>query len=119
MPRRQSLPAWIEKHVRPTDGPGAGRPLKLEPWQRGLLAAIDRERKPIVAVRAASQLGKTCLMLGCGLRAAVDGAGTLLASATADSVRDLRRRLDRTLVLSPAVAAHFVVGNRRGPGAAT
>ena len=58
-------------------------------------------------------------MLGVGLRAAVDGAGTLLASATGESVKDLRRRLDRSLELSPEVGAHFVTAHRRGPGAAS
>ncbi len=107
------------RNLRPTDGPDAGQPLRLERWQAGLLRAIDRERKPIVAVRAASQVGKTTLMLGVGLHGAVYGAGTLLASATGDSVRELRRRLDRSLDLSPAIAGHFAAGPRRGPGAAT
>ena len=109
----------MRANLRPTDGPDAGKALRLEPWQRGLLDAIDCERKPIVAVRAASQIGKTVLALGVGLRAAVDGAGTLLASATGESVKDLRRRLDRSLDLSPAVGEHFVTAHRRGPGAAT
>ena len=102
--------------MRPTDGPDAGKTLRLEPWQRGLLDAIDRERKPIVAIRAASQVGKTALSLGVGLRAAVDGAGTLLASATGESIKDLRRRLDRSLELSPAIGSEFTVPTgRRGP----
>ena len=107
----------MRANLRPTDGPDAGRPLRLEPWQRGLLDAIDREHKPIVAVRAASQIGKSMLMLGVGLRAAVTGAGTLLASATGDSVSDMRRRLDRTLELSPAIGERFRRGPARGPGA--
>ena len=109
----------MRANLRPTDGPDAGRPLRLEPWQRGLLDAIDRERCPIVAIRAASQVGKTALSLGVGLRAAVDGAGTLLASATGESIKDLRRRLDRSLDTSPAISAEFVTAHRRGPGAAT
>ena len=116
MARRQSLVAWMRANLRPTDGPDAGRALRLEPWQAGLLTAVDREHKPIVAIRAASQVGKTVLALGVGLRAAVDGAGTLLASATGDSLKDVRRRLDRSLELSPAVGAEFSVPTgRRGP----
>ena len=45
----------MHANLRPTDGPDAGNPLRLEPWQRGLLDAIDRERRPTVAIRAASQ----------------------------------------------------------------
>ena len=116
MTRRQSLAAWMRANLRPTDGPDAGRPLRLEPWQRGLLDAIDRERKPIVAVRAGAQLGKTVLALGVGLRAAVDGAGCICATATLDSARDLKRRLTRTLDLSPALGAHFGSRPARGPG---
>ena len=107
MPRRQSLAAWIRSNVVPSDGPDAGRPLRLEPWQRGLLDAIDRERRPIVAVRAASQLGKTLLMAGVGLRAAVDGRGTILATATEKGSRDLARRLDSHLDASAALHEHF------------
>ena len=98
------------------DGPDAGRPLKLEPWQRGLLRAVDRERCPIVAVRAASQVGKSLLALGVGLRAAVDGRGVLLASATDTSIRDMARRLDDTLEAAPVLAARFP-SPRSGPGA--
>ena len=115
VPRRQSLVSWMRANLRPTDGPDAGKALRLEPWQRGLLDAIDKERKPIVAVRAASQVGKTVLALGVGLRAAVDGAGTLLASSTGESVKDLRRRLDRALDLSPAISEHFTATSRPGP----
>ena len=99
-----------------SDGPQRGRKIKLEPWQRGLLTAIDRERKPIVAVRAATQIGKTLLCLGVGLRAAVDGRGVLLASATDVSIRDMARRLDATLEASPALAKRFP-SPRSGPGA--
>ena len=107
MPRRQSLTAWISAHLHAVDGPDAGRPLKLEPWQRGLLRAIDVEGKPIVAVRAASQVGKTAIALGVGLRAAVDGRGVLLASATDTSIRDMARRLDATLGRSAGAQEAF------------
>ena len=118
--RRQSLTAWMRANLRATDGPDAGQPVRLEPWQRGLLTAVDIERRSIVAVRAASQVGKTLLMLGVGLRGAtVDGAGTLLASSTADSAKDLRRRLDRSLALSAPLAVEFATAHRRGPGAAS
>lgn len=118
--RRQSLTAWVRANLRATDGPDAGEPVRLERWQHGLLTSIDRERRPIVAVRAASQIGKTLLMLGVGLRGAcVVGSGTLLASATGDSVKDLRRRLDRSLALSTPLAEAFSKANRRGPGAAS
>ena len=56
MPHRPSLAAWMTQHVRPTDGPGTGTRLALEPWQRGFLTAVDRERKPIVSLMASSQL---------------------------------------------------------------
>ena len=116
MPRRPSLAAWIARHTRPTDGPGAGRQLALEPWQRGFLQAVDRERKPIVSLMAASQLGKTLLALGIGIREAVDGQGVLMASSTEVSVRDLARRLDSTLEHAPAIARKFP-SPRSGPGA--
>ena len=105
----------MRANLRPTDGPDAGRALRLEPWQRGLLHAIDRERKPIVGIRAASQIGKTLLMVGVGLRAALDGRGTLIASATDTSIRDLSRRLESTVDGSPAILEHFP-RPKSGPG---
>ena len=116
MPRRPSLAAWFARHVRPTDGPGAGRRLSLEPWQRGFLQAVDREQKPIVSLMAASQLGKTLIGLGIGIRAAVDGSGVLMASSTETSVRDLARRLDSSLAHAPTLAKRFP-SPRSGPGA--
>ena len=116
MPRRPSLDTWIARHCRPTDGPGAGRRLALEPWQRGFLQAIDRERKPIVSLMSAAQIGKSMLALGIGIRAAVDGQGCLLASATEVSIRDLARRLDATLEHAPSLALRFP-SPRSGPGA--
>ena len=116
MPRRPSLAAWLARHVRPTDGPGAGRRLALETWQRGFLHAVDREHKPIVSLMAASQIGKTLLALGIGIRAAVDGQGVLMASSTEVSVRDLARRLDSTLEHAPALGTRFP-SPRSGPGA--
>lgn len=115
MSRRQSLVAWMRSNLRPTDGPDAGKPLRLERWQVGLLDAIDRERKPIVAVRAASQIGKTLLMVGVGLRAALDGRGCLVASATDVSIRDLARRLEATVDGSPDILTHFP-RPKSGPG---
>ena len=116
MPRRPSLAAWLARHLRPTDGPGAGRRLTLEPWQRGFLAAVDREHKPIVSLMAASQIGKTLIALGIGIRAAVDGQGVLMASSTEVSVRDLARRLDSTLEHAPSLGKRFP-SPRSGPGA--
>ena len=116
MARRPSLAAWIARHLRPTDGPGAGRRLALEPWQRGFLQAVDRERKPIVSLMAGSQIGKTLICLGIGIREAVDGQGVLMASATESSVRDLGRRLDSTLEHAPTLARKFP-SPRSGPGA--
>ena len=116
MPRRPSLAAWLARHLRPTDGPGAGRRLTLEPWQRGFLHAVDREHKPIVSLMAGSQIGKTLLALGIGIRAAVDGQGVLMASSTEVSVRDLARRLDSTLEHAPALGTRFP-SPRSGPGA--
>ena len=116
VPRRPSLAAWMTRHLRPTDGPGAGRRLALEPWQRGFLAAVDREHKPIVSLMAASQIGKTLIALGIGIRAAVDGQGVLMASSTEVSVRDLARRLDSTLEHAPSLGKRFP-SPRSGPGA--
>ena len=116
MPRRPSLDTWIAQNCRPTDGPGTGRRLALEPWQRGFLQAIDRERKPIVSLMSAAQIGKSMLALGIGIRAAVDGHGCLLASATDVSIRDLARRLDATLKHAPSLALRFP-SPRSGPGA--
>ena len=110
------LPLWLARHLRPTDGPGAGRRLTLEPWQRGFLHAVDREHKTIVSLMAASQIGKTLIALGIGIRAAVDGSGVLMASSTEVSVRDLARRLDSTLEHAPALGTRFP-SPRSGPGA--
>ena len=116
MPRRPSLAAWLARHLRPTDGPGAGRRLALEPWQRGFLHAVDQEQKQIVSLMASSQVGKTLIALGIGIRAAVDGQGVLMASSTEVSVRDLARRLDSTLEHAPALGTRFP-SPRSGPGA--
>ena len=102
--------------MRPTDGPDRGKSLRLERWQIGIVNAIDREQKPIVAIRAAAQCGKTMISLGCALRAAVEGQGVLLASATETSIRDLSRRLEAVLEAAPDLAAHFPSA-RSGPGA--
>lgn len=114
--RRVSTATWLRERYRPTDGPDAGKPLRLEKWQRDLLNAIDRERKPIVAIRAASQIGKTLLCLGVGTRAAVDGKGVLIASATETSIRDMSRRLEAVIEGSPDLARVFP-SPRSGPGA--
>ena len=116
MPRRPSLAAWLARHLRPTDGPGAGRRLTLKPWQRGFLHAVDREHKPIISLMSASQCGKSLLALGVGIRAAIEGSGVLLASATETSIRDLARRLDASLERAPALKLFFPSA-RSGPGA--
>ena len=113
---RQTLPAWVRRYLSPTDGPDAGRALKLEHWQTLFLAAVEQERKPIVALRAASQVGKTLLALGVGLRGAVDGRGVLLASATETGARDLSRRVEGAIERSPYLAKMFPSA-RSGPGA--
>ena len=107
MPRRPSLAAWTTRHLRPTDGPGTGARLALEPWQRGFLTAVDREQKQIVSLMAGSQVGKTLLGIGIAIRAAVDGQGVLMASSTEVSIRDLARRLDSTLEHAPTLAKRF------------
>ena len=103
--------------LRPTDGPNAGRPLRLEPWQHQLVTAIETERRPLAAIRAASQVGKTLLCTGVALHRAIVGrAGCIFASATGDMIRDLSRRLDATIESCDAVGRHFA-GPRSGPGA--
>ena len=116
MPRRPSLAAWTTRHLRPTDGPGTGARLALEPWQRGFLTAVDREQKQIVSLMAGSQVGKTLLGIGIAIRAAVDGQGVVMASSTEVSIRDLARRLDSTLEHAPRLAKRFP-SPRSGPGA--
>ena len=116
MPQRQSLPAWFRANVRVTDGPQAGQAIVLEPWQRQLLDAIEREQKTTYALMMASQVGKTVCGVPVALRSAVDGAGTLLVSATDFGCKDLRRRLDKILKASPAIGAEFEA-QRSGPGA--
>ena len=97
----------MRRHLRPADGPDAGKPLRLERWQSLLLDAIDREGKPIVACRMASQVGKSMLAVGVGLRAALDGRGCLMASATDTSIRDLARRLQAAVDSSPDIGRAF------------
>ena len=65
----------MKRHLFPTDGPNAGSKLKLERWQALFLTALEDEGKPIIALRAASQVGKTLLALGVALRSACDGRG--------------------------------------------
>ena len=114
--RRQTLPAWMRRHLSPTDGPNAGSKLKLERWQSLFLTAVESERKPIIALRAASQVGKTLLALGVALRSACDGRGVLLASATEVSIRDMSRRVEGAIARSPFLASQFPSA-RSGPGA--
>ena len=113
---RQTLPAWMRRYLFPTDGPDSGKKLTLERWQSLFLTAVESERKPIIALRAASQIGKTLLALGVGLRSAVDGRGVLLASSTEVSARDLSRRLEAAIERSPFLASQFPSA-RSGPGA--
>lgn len=101
--------------MQAADGPSAGKALRLEAWQRDLLTAIDTEGKTTVCARMASQVGKTLLMTGVGVRAAIEGRGTILASDTERSTHDLRRRLD-LVVAAPRIAPHFETP-RSGPGA--
>ena len=106
----------MRRHLFPTDGPNAGSKLKLERWQSLFLTAVESEGKPIVSLRAASQVGKTLIALGVGLRAAVDGRGVLLASATETGARDLSRRVEGAVERSPYLAELFPSA-RSGPGA--
>ena len=106
----------MKRHLYPTDGPNAGSKLKLERWQSLFLTAVESEGKPIVSLRAGSQIGKTLLALGVGLRAAVDGKGCLLASATETGCRDLSRRVEGAIERSPFLAEQFPSA-RSGPGA--
>ena len=116
MARRQSLVSWIRKNIVVTDGRQQGRRIVLEKWQRLLLQRIDREKRVITAIRSASQIGKTTLCVPIALRAAIDGAGVLLASSTETNIRDMARRLDGVLEAAPDLAAHFPSA-RSGPGA--
>ena len=116
MGRRQGLVAWTRENIHLSDGPQAGQRIRLEKWQRDLLTAIDREKRTTYVLRCASQIGKTTAALAVGLRTAVDGAGTLIASATIDAVKDARRRLDAIVGASPAIGDAFLA-QRSGPGA--
>ena len=106
----------MRRHLFPVDGPDSGKVLKLERWQVLFLKAVEEEKKPIISLRAASQVGKTMLALGVGLRAAVDGKGVLLASATETGARDLSRRVEGVVARSPFLAEQFPSA-RSGPGA--
>ena len=106
----------MRRHLFPTDGPNAGSKLKLERWQSLFLTAVESEGKPIVSLRASAQVGKTLIALGVGLRAAVDGRGVLLASATETGCRDLSRRVEGAIERSPYLAQRFP-SPRSGPGA--
>ena len=91
----------MRRHLSPTDGPDSGKSLALERWQSLFLTAVESEGKPLVSLRAASQVGKTLLALGVGLRSAVDGRGVLLASATETGARDLSRRVEGAIERIP------------------
>ena len=112
---RQRLAPWVEANIIATDGPDAGRMVKLEPWQRGVLQACDGTRYQTVAVRGASQIGKTLISVGVATRCAIDGDGALAATATGHGALDFGRRLDAVLEASPELAGHFVeAGSGRG-----
>ena len=113
---RGGLAKWVREHLRPSDGPDAGRPLRLEPWQAGILRAIDREPQRIHVLMAAAQCGKSLLAVGLALHAASRGRGALFASATETSARDLSRRLDAAVEASADIAAMFPMP-KSGPGA--
>ena len=106
----------MRRYLFPTDGPDSGKALKLERWQSLFLTAVESEGKPLVSLRAASQVGKTLLALGVGLRSAVDGRGVLLASATETGARDLSRRVEGAIERSPFLSSQFPSA-RSGPGA--
>ena len=94
-------------------------PVVVSPWKRGsgsFSKPSDREHKPIISLMSASQCGKSLLALGVGIRAAIEGSGVLLASATETSIRDLARRLDASLERAPALKLFFPSA-RSGPGA--
>ena len=112
----RSTASWTRDHLRPTDGPNARKKMILERWQVGLLNAIDREKKSIFAIRAASQVGKTMLALAVGIRAASKGLGVLMASSTETGTRDLARRLEASVQASPELSQLFP-SPRSGPGA--
>ena len=86
--------------------------LSLEPWQRGFLAAVDREQKPIVSLMAGSQIGKTLIALGIGIREAVDGHGVLHGVAV------LKSRSETSRVDSIATLEHAPVPREALPVAA-
>ena len=104
----------MRAHVHVTDGPQRGKPIRLEPWQRQVLDAIDREKRQVVSIMGASQIGKTAITVGLACRAAADGDGVIVASATGESIKDLSRRLDAIVEASPAVAEMFP-GRTGGP----
>ena len=116
MGRRLSTAAWVRRNVCASDGPGAGKPFRPEPWQRQVLDCIDREQRTTVVLRLAAQVGKTSLSLAVALRACIEGAGTMAASASQDAVKDTRRRIDAILGSSPTIAGEFLE-QRSGPGA--
>ena len=102
----------------PDRWPGLGsKALALERWQSLFLTAVEQLSESLSSrFRAASQVGKTLLALGVGLRAAVDGRGVLLASATETGARDLSRRVEGAIERSPYLAQMFPSA-RSGPGA--
>ena len=110
------LAPWIEANCIATDGPDAGSPVRLERWQKGVLRACEGRRYQTIAVRGASQVGKTLLCSGVAIRAAVDGRRRVVATATNHGSLDFGRRLDAILEASPELTAHFVAtgsGRRR------
>lgn len=112
---RQRLAPWIEANVIATDGPDASERVRLEPWQRGVLQAIDGTRYQTIVIRGPSQVGKTLLSVGVATRCAIDGDGALAATATGHGALDFGRRLDAVLEASPELAGHFVeAGSGRG-----
>ena len=78
--------------------------------------AVDNERRPIIGIRAAAQVGKTLLGLAVSLKAATAGRGVIAASATDVAVRDFGRRLDAAISASPDLDAQFPTV-RTGPRA--
>ena len=116
MARRESLSKWARKHIRVTDGPDRGKPIRLERWQKGVLDCIDREPRTVIALQMAAQCGKTTLAMIAALRSAVAGSGTIWGTATETGARDAGRRVDQVLEGNPELAAAFP-SPRSGPGA--
>ena len=106
-PKRISNADWISANLRPADGRNAREPLRLERWQDALLRETDSNAHPVICVVAAAQVGKTLISMGLALRSSCEGHGTILASSTETSVRDLARRLESAIEDSETLREMF------------